>query len=1253
MANEYLQRTPTSTGNRSVFTWAGWVKVSDTSSAIPLFGVFHGGSSRYGYLTISSSELQFFVGEFTTGSSTSYNTWIESTRLLRDFGNWMHVMVLYNSTKSVVQQRVNLYINGKIIDDLTVNNLPGVNSLSYFGSLHPHFVGAWGPQADTANQAFEGQMSDLFYVDGQALGPDVFGFYKDGDGYQSSGSSHATDFRPGQWMPHAPSKIKKDINRRGGFGVNGFYLPMNDSSNPGADFHMTPNSIIKLKGEDLPQPRNGAPTTSDAYVSQLRQETGTLGFDGIVKLLRTGGYLDLGTGHSDLVPGSGDFTIECFLYPQGFGNYPVIVDSRTSSNDTLGFFLGFNTNGQLYLYTHSGERNAIILTKGRWYHIALVRQSNVFKLYVDGVKVGTDYTQSQNYSNQIRYIGESSNSESQNWNIDAFISNFRFVKGTAVYTGNFTAPSAPLTNVTNTKLLCCNSSTSATAATVTPGTITANGNAFATRNDLTASILLAVPGITGGQGSGYGDYSADIKGSGTNKTITANNNATVSATASYYGSAMAFDGTTDSFQYTVPNSDALFLQNTSFTMECWVYPNTSFTDDRYLIFLGNGSSSNNNSCYYLRIYDTYYQGIMVNSNNQYATTSVNTYKSEQWTHVAYVRDGNEQRLYINGVCEAVTTHSILPNVNNSSTLYIGSAHGLNNSINAQIQDVRIYDGVAKYKGGFDVPKPYTPVGIEAFRTTADTCKNNFATLNPLAVGQNTPAYLDGNLSYSNTQGQALATMGVSSGKMYWEVYMTGTNAGIGLAVEGVNPADYVGKNTTSWVYYVSGGKYTNYVSHSTISSYGASYTAGDIIGVALDCDSGNLTFYKNGVSQGVAFTGFNDGRTYFPAVGSANGAFKLNFGQNPSFCGTVTAGTNTDSNGKGLFKYAVPSGFLALCEDNLPTPAIADPGDHFKTVLYTGTNTNRSITGVGFKPGFVWTKERNGTEVPAFYDEVRKPPNVLYSSETNSEENNSGYLHSFDDDGFTVGTADLSNNAGGEYVAWCWKAGGAAVSNSDGSITTQVSANQTSGFSIVTGTMTSGTDTLGHGLSQAPELIITKQTNGTTGWYTWHKGIPITETLRLDTTSAAASFSHWVTLPTNSVFSMGSGFGSSEAYVAYCWHSVEGFSKIGSYVGNGSSDGPFEYCGFKPAFVLWKNISNSSGNNWYISDSARSSSNPVGSTLAPNTNAVEDNAWGAGIMDFTSNGFKIRRSPADTNTDGHTFIFAAFAESPFKTANAK
>ena len=234
MAKEHLKRTPTSTGNQKVWTWGGWVKLSDFGVENILFGTYFGGSNRYVILNnVAGNKFQFFGGDYNiVDSSTTYNTWNLSTNLFRDCGSWMHVMAVYNTTESSAEERFKMYVNGKrlsLAEFSSGNATPAINSSTYINALNAHFIGAWGPQANTANQSYEGEMFDVFLVDGQALTPDVFGFYKDGDGYISVGSTQATDFRPGQWMPHSPTKIKKDINRSGGFGVNGFYLPMNDS----------------------------------------------------------------------------------------------------------------------------------------------------------------------------------------------------------------------------------------------------------------------------------------------------------------------------------------------------------------------------------------------------------------------------------------------------------------------------------------------------------------------------------------------------------------------------------------------------------------------------------------------------------------------------------------------------------------------------------------------------------------------------------------------------------------------------------------------------------------------------------------------------------------------------------------------------------------------------------------------------------------------------------------------------------------
>ena len=274
MSSSYLQRTPTSTGNRKTWTWGAWVKINNPdTNGNTLFCSATDSGNRFWFRYRSAQNSSIHVNEDPSGFS------IGTQHIVRDVSSWHHIMLAYDSTKvgdsnndsaiDMAGSTVKIYMNGvRHIDYQSETFVASNNNIGQVNKTIQHMIGntVW---ADSPTNL---QYSDIFFVDGQALTPDVFGFYKDGDGYMSSGSSYATDFRPGQWMPHAPSKIKKDINRRGGFGVNGFYLPMNDSSNPGADFHCSPNSIITLKGEDLPQPRNGAPTTSDSYVSQLRSD---------------------------------------------------------------------------------------------------------------------------------------------------------------------------------------------------------------------------------------------------------------------------------------------------------------------------------------------------------------------------------------------------------------------------------------------------------------------------------------------------------------------------------------------------------------------------------------------------------------------------------------------------------------------------------------------------------------------------------------------------------------------------------------------------------------------------------------------------------------------------------------------------------------------------------------------------------------------------------------------------------------------
>ena len=583
----------------------------------------------------------------------------------------------------------------------------------------------------------------------------------------------------------------------------------------------------------------------------------------------------------------------------------------------------------------------------------------------------------------------------------------------------------------------------------------------------------------------------------------------------------------------------------------------------------------------------------------------------------------------------------------------------------------------------------------------DTPTNNFATLNPLdpAANHGTSTFKEGNLridlSGGNYKYSAVGNGAMSTGKWYFEFCAINSDNSQMLGVADITKGldrGYTGSSGDGLYIYVDGDKY----SPTSSSSYGVSWTYGDVMGIAVDMDNNAMYFAKNNTwmnsgdptsgssKTGAAYTTELSGKTWVAAMGrggaSNTNSGTFNFGQDSSFAGAKTAQGNQDGNGIGDFYYTPPSGFVALCSDNLSDPSIADPTAHFNTVLYTGNGSNpRSITGVGFQPDFHWRKKRNAARSHNLHDVVRGAPNFLYMDATVAEvsTDGNGTLSSFDSDGFTFNSEagdENTNNSGDTYVTWNWKAGGTASSNTDGSITSSVSANTTAGFSIVGWTGTGSNVTVGHGLSQAPDLIInkTRSTSGVTSQWVaqsilWQSATD-TNLLYLNGTNAASDDTNvFQAAPTATVFSpQGGGWSgigvSGENYIAYCFHSVAGYSKVAYYKGNGNQNGSFVYTGFRPAFIFIKRVTNS-GSNSYIVDNKRIGYNhfvyltDAGSNkyLWPDSNAAEGNGnttKGIG-MDILSNGFKFRTSGGDYNASGNDYFFYAVAEFPFKYANAR
>jgi len=524
-------------------------------------------------------------------------------------------------------------------------------------------------------------------------------------------------------------------------------------------------------------------------------------------------------------------------------------------------------------------------------------------------------------------------------------------------------------------------------------------------------------------------------------------------------------------------------------------------------------------------------------------------------------------------------------------------------------------------------------------------------------------------------------MGQSSGKWYWEVLIStsSTSDMIGVVDEtfdSVNSSSYVGyllsggKDSVGY-YGANGKKYIN----STASDYSnVTFTTGDIISVALNLDDDEITFYKNGVSQGAISYTFSGGNI-LPAVcdatntSSAIGTFILNFGQDSSFAGTKTPQGNTDANEIGDFYFSPPSNFLALCSANLPDPTIdpnkgETPDQFFNTVLYTGNGVSQTdtqaISGVGFSPDFTWIKNRTSGAFHILNDRVRGAGKNIFINSDYSE--NSGgastgdLFTSFDSDGFTVNYQyAASTNSGANqntdaYVAWNWLAGGSASTNVDGDIQSSVSANTKAGFSIVTWTANgSAADTVGHGLGAKPDLAIYKRLDSTSDWYAIYDVFDGSfDRLRPNDTSVYANgVGYGTMLDTNTISNF--GWGSSQNILAYCFRSIDGYSKVGIYKGNGSADGTFVYTGFRPAFIIYKETGNT--NNWIMLDNKRDPDNTVGGILYPNLANTE--ATGYTILDFCSNGFKHRSTATSGNRSGGDYFYIAFAEQPFKYANAR
>jgi hypothetical protein len=530
-------------------------------------------------------------------------------------------------------------------------------------------------------------------------------------------------------------------------------------------------------------------------------------------------------------------------------------------------------------------------------------------------------------------------------------------------------------------------------------------------------------------------------------------------------------------------------------------------------------------------------------------------------------------------------------------------------------------------------------------TPASATVGNYAVINPLWKGS-AVTITNGNLSYSGsgaTNSIAYSTFGITSGKWYAE-WTQGTTPGggamyVGISLDSINPNhSWLGQNAGEYSYLNSNGFKAN---NNVQTAYGATWGINDVIGVAFDADARTITFYKNGASQGVAYSSIPAGNYYF-----ANG-------NNPG--STVTGNWNF---GQRPFT-ALPTGFSAVNTFNIPDSTIKKGNTVMDVNIWAGTGATANITTpASFKPDFVWIKNRSsGSAYHNIYDTTRGAGIVLVSNTTDADQTLANRLTAFTSTGYTLGSHADVNASGSNYVGWEWKAnGGSTSSNTNGSITSTVQANTTAGFSVATFTPPgSGSFTFGHGLGVAPKMVICKNRSSADNWLSWQGSLGGTQYILLNLTNAAATNSAIYTAsPTSTLINCGSYFSSNAGnYICYSWAEIAGFSKFGSYTGNGSADGVFVYTGFRPKYLMVK--SSSAVGNWPIVDTSRNTYNVTNLSIEANNPDAEQTGTASTMptMDLLSNGFKLRTTSAGGNGNGVTYIYMAFAENPFKNANAR
>ena len=1385
-----LVRTIGSTSNRRTYTYSWWMKRTVKSAEQYIWYNGHASSTPYLDARFEANNHQLQISDYTGGSSRPIR--FITNRQFRDASGWYHFVFAVDTTQGTASNRAKLYVNGVQETSFSTETYPSQNydsSANVSGNLQ-----VWGTNKVSSSNDLDCYLAEAHFVDGQQLTPSSFGY---------------TDFQTGIWRPKRYT---------GSHGTNGFYLPLNGSSHIGRDQSGNGNDFLpsNLTGTvPIQKATGGFPILNtnsagtivktgqrpDPFASNivlalpLSDSSSVVGTDvhhlikgsGSAKTLTNNGsivsnttidksnfygrsgsvYLNNASSQNiaistsdDFNFGTGDLTVECWVYPttNGAADGSLFV----THNGSTYFAFNFDPGTRFNLYTNSGGatqlNNGIDRIKySDWNHVALVRQSGVFTLYVNGLATDT-----HNFSGQIGYNGSDTTicriGGGASSSVNSYMQDLRIYKGVAKYTDDFLCPSSKpdivkespsgiphsrkndpiigastgFKTASNSMVLASNSDLyldgdftiefwiylhSIAVETHNPSPITFPDNSgrgqvyinasnkfyslwwpstdivktsnnsaqtgkwqYVTVTRSSNSCRIFLDGIlhqtaTSSQafGNAYGGFTI-----GGYTSTTGNVNGHISNLRIIKGTALytsTFTPPTAPLT-NVTNTKLLCYQSPTDVEALTVDPNSSGLNNKnwtrsgtFAWSIGADSSVNNKGRLFDGDISTGSPGAPAGNPGNVRFTfdtpitgitkcrlRTNTH-NDSWQYRRVYYNGANGTNSIQTASNTTAWHDVTSNVGNTLNWVEWGSYGGGDGDRTpygcngiEINDVLLTD---KFRdddghGATCNASDFSPFDSTDFNESS----SNYATLNALHGFSYNTTFADGNLfaniPASNTYGKAFGDMPIKSGKWYYEVYYDQAGGNGDYLYVGLGDID-----KGSLFYRSVRGSDGEQVPNNGGTE--VRFTTGDLINVAVDLDNGKWYIGRNGTywysGNPVAGTGYvhNDLLTgvstygglvplFYNATSGAAQQFSVNFGQKP-------------------FQFTPPSGFLAIASHNLEPSQILNPNKHFDTVIYNGPGSGtQDITSLEFQPDFVWIKGRSsGWNV--LVDSVRGVGKILASNETAVENNSSDSQTAFQaflPNGFRVGhNASWYVNGGSgsssqSQVAWCWKAGGASVTNNDGTKSVTLSANPEAGFSIIEWSGSDANATCGHGLGKKPKWFIVKSRTHSQNWFVYHVGTGATKNPRLNDNAAPYTTANiWNnTEPTDTVISLGSSSGvngNGNSYICYCWTDIPGYSKFGSYTGNGNNDGPFVYTGFKVEFLLIKRTNTTE--HWILADTKRNSVSGRESPADSYLLASASNAESTGIVyDMLSNGFKFRST--SQNESGSTYIYMAFAEQP-------